>query len=153
MFEALKRNLGLSPVVRNVEQPAAHSVQKSKQVPSQSVPKDEYKNADEQSAEHACSEYRTLVSGVRFENHDGKNHVNGIDVEKLLKLYALRPTSQAEQYLRGVQNKVHLLLREQSNIKNHDRLLEVSQNITRVIQESPRHSPLSLLADRNSAVS
>lgn len=152
MFEALKRNLGLSPVVRNVEQPV-HSVQQPKQTSTPSVPKDEYKNVDEQSSEHACAEYRTLMSGVRFESRDGRNHVNGIDVEKLLKLYALRPTSQAEQYLRGVQSKVHLLLREQSNIKNHERLLEVSQNITRVIQESSRHTSLRLLADRNSTVS
>ena len=150
MFEALRRNLNLSPTVRKTEQSHAAPVQKSEQHQSATVPKDEYHTVDVRSAEHACSEYRTLMSGVRVE----KKHVNGIDVEKLLKLYTLRPTKAAEQYLSGIKAKVDLLLQEQSAIAtNHESLVKISKNISQVIQENSRRPALRLLADHDSAVS
>lgn len=95
--------------------------------------------------------YEDMVGGVNYEFVDEVLWVNNVNIRAVLALYKMRPTVKAQEYLKGLRNKLFLIIaRQRSNPRvngMHKALNQLIAEIEGVLKVyTPSDTPL-LVAD------
>ncbi len=90
--------------------------------------------------------YDQKMSGLSWTLQNGQLILNGINVRSFLALYRIRKTDKAKKFLRGLKNKLALLLENRRESPDYERvretLREIFEEIDRELagEEAPRAS-------------
>lgn len=97
--------------------------------------------------------YDQKMSGLSWTMENGQFLLNGINVRSFMALYRLRKTNKAKKFLKGLRSKLALLLQNQHESADYDRIRylveELYQEVERELgfetqDEASRHSVLLL---------
>lgn len=99
--------------------------------------------------------YEDMTGGVRFECRGDEFWINNINVRSVLNLYRLRPTDKARHYLRGLKQKLDLILSRGRSSTRADGVREPARQLSLEIEAAlefvPPDAPLCLTDGRRSA--
>jgi len=95
--------------------------------------------------------YEGLTGGINYEYAHGAFWINNVNVQAVIALYRIRPTTKARSYLRGLRDKLFLIIaRKQSSPRCdgiHDVVSKLIDEIDGAIEiHTPSDTPL-LVAD------
>jgi hypothetical protein len=98
--------------------------------------------------------YEGLTGGLRYEYADGDFWINNINVQAVVALYRLRPTVKARTYLKGIRDKLFLIIARKQSSPRSEGIYEVISKLIEDIDgalelHTPSDIPL-LVADNRS---
>ncbi len=100
--------------------------------------------------------YDQKMTGLSWSIENGQLILNGINIRSFLALYRIRKTDKARKFLRGLREKLSILLENRRESPDYERIREVVEDLHREIdaelasEEAPRASR-RLLPERTPA--
>ncbi len=99
--------------------------------------------------------YDDITGGVRFELNRDRLWINNVDVRSVINLYRLRPTHKARAYLKGLRDKLGLVLSRQKSSNRidgvHSKASQVMAEISAALLQQPADEPPRQLTAGRSA--
>jgi hypothetical protein len=79
--------------------------------------------------------YDQKMSGLSWTLQNGQLILNGINIRSFLALYRLRKTDKARKFLKGLREKLVLLMENRQESPDYDRIHDVVEELHREIEE------------------
>lgn len=96
--------------------------------------------------------YDKKMTGLSWSIENGQFILNGVNIRSLMALYRLRQTAKAKEFLRGLKKKLAVLLRNNEESSDYERVHEVVADLYReldeVVPEETRRAGIPLLPHR-----
>ena len=79
--------------------------------------------------------YDQKISGISWNLENGQLILNGINIRSFLALYRLRKTDKAVRFLRGLKQKLALILENRQESPDNERIHDVVEDLYREIED------------------